>query len=306
MVAIVGDIHLNLRKYPKFELNRFLELARLLASKKYSTVILAGDLFDIARPTLEELQAMQEFITIVSEHATIYIIDGNHEAVSHRGNLSTFDFVTFTGATYIKHKHVTVENTDILLTSWSYRGMLKTITKEDIVISHVRSKLPPHITAELPFDFTKYCSLVILGDIHDKYSPYKNVHYTNSPYATKFTSTTPSGSFIELNPNTKAWKYVDTNLPQKIKVTTDVATVLQMKFKQCNLYHIFVEDSMENLRKLPKLSNVEYTKIIKQVEVEHTELPSSVDFLDLLTDNVTRALNLDKDTKVKPILKEYT
>jgi len=306
MVAVVGDIHLNLRRYQKFELDRIKRLAKLLAEKSYTSVVLAGDLFDKARPTLEEQKAMQHFINTIADVSDVYIISGNHEAVNTTTHKTTFDYITLSNCTYVTFEELILEGHPVLLAGWSHKGKLKYGTvKSKVCVSHIRSALPPHITAEMQMDFTDKFDLVLLGDIHDKYSPKDNVHYTNSPYAISFSSASPSGSYIEFDPKTLDWQYVDTSLPQKVKLTCDVDTALKVEYNKDYLYKVIVEDTIDNLRKLRKVTNVEFVKVIKKcvVEVEEQE---PVDFVELLVQGVVKELPKVTKTKVKRIIKEFT
>ena len=82
-VAIVGDVHLTLRKYKEFEENRFKLLINELIAAKPHIVIFAGDLLDHARPTLEEIELMYYGIDkLKASSIKVQIISGNHEIMN--------------------------------------------------------------------------------------------------------------------------------------------------------------------------------------------------------------------------------
>jgi DNA repair exonuclease SbcCD nuclease subunit len=287
MVAVVSDIHINLRKYEKFEESRVRQLGELLSAKQYSTIIINGDLFDRARPSLEEIKLAQDFISSLLP-ATVYVLDGNHEAIDIRKRLSTFDFIHLQDCIYVKNDNVSIDGVPVYLCSWSHLSFLTNITAESkICISHLRADAGKYIKAERSMDFTKKFDLVILGDIHKMFSPFDNTHYTGSPYAVSFNSAIPSGSYIELTTSTQEWQWVTLDLPQKVKLKGNVELISKIPFNDNYLYKCEVEDTIENLRQLRAYSNVEYIKIVKQVKVE-VEKPDVIDFTDLLTNAVIK------------------
>ena len=286
MVAIVSDIHINLRRHSAFETSRVLALAALLVSKDYTHIVLNGDLLDHARPTLQEAKLAQDFIKIISNINTmVYLLDGNHEAIDVSKKLSTYDYIQMPSCVYIKDSVVQIEERDIRMVSWSHLKALSRPTAADLLITHVRCEVKPHIKAERDMMFLQEYPLCILGDIHSRYAPADNALYTSSPYAISFSSKDPKGSYIEINMEDMIPHYVDTNLAQKVKLVGVVEDFRDFTPDNKDIYNIVVSGTLEDLRTLKAHKNVLYTKIIDRIEVEE-EIPETTDLHELLVDRV--------------------
>ena len=303
-IAILSDIHINLTHNKSFELDRLEKLSAILSEGHYDMVVLNGDLFDKARPSLEEIKALRSMIEGLTPQ--VYIISGNHESVNITNKLSTYDFIGSFGCDLVKDTNIIIEGYKIRMTSWSHISALGLHDGSDILISHLRSDLPPFIKAERSMEFVHDYQVVILGDIHDKYSPYSNTHYTNSPYSTKFSSSEPTGSFIELTLDGSEvdWQYVDTNLPQKIKLVQTVEEYKAQNFNTDNIYKVVVEGTLQEVRNLNSPKNVQLTRVIAEVSVEVEEIPDNEDLFDLLTHRVASVSNTDV-ARVSEILNKF-
>lgn len=300
-IAVVGDIHINLKHNAAFEEDRVMKLAKILSLGMYREVIINGDLLDSAKPTIKEIQLAQLFIDTLAVHSDVVLLDGNHEGVDVAKKLSTYDFVRMHNCVHTKDCVVIREGVNIRLTSWSH---LKALTKQsiaDVLITHVRCDLPPHITAERDMKFLDNYKLCILSDIHSKHSPNSNSHYTNSPYAVNFNSANPNGSYIELNVNNGkfSWKYIDLQLPQKVKLVGNVKDFKEFLPKEENMYKVVVTGTIEELRTLRAYRNVKYFKVIKQITSSVEEIPETVDLLELLVNNVAKTNNYVTKQKLR-------
>jgi len=289
-VAVVSDVHINLRQNEGFESSRVLLLADMLHAKHYDLIVLNGDLLDSPRPTIKEIKLAQDFIDKL--RTDVYLLDGNHEAIDVEGKTSTYDFLRMHHCDYVKDEVLYLQDKRIRSTAWSHLNSLTSPVGADVLITHVRSAMPPHIEAERDMNFLNDYPLCILGDIHSQYSPTPNSHYTGSPYAVNFSSASPKGSYIELDlDGDVTWEYVNTDLPQKVKLSAKVAELESFTPDPYNLYKVFVEDSLENLRKLRYFKNVTYVKIIKHVEGSEEDIPDNVDISELLISKVTKLLD---------------
>ena len=284
MVGIISDIHIRLNASPSFERHRVQLLSDIIKSHKYSHIIINGDLLNSPRPTLDEVELAQAFVDSLSESSTVYLLDGNHESVNIREHTSTYDKIRMHNCTYIKDDVVGIEGITYRLVSWSHLNSLGMKKEADILVTHVRSDLGERIKAERCMKFLEDYPLNILGDIHMKHSPVPNAHYTSSPYAVKFTSGSPSGSYIEVDG--MSWRYVDLDLPQKVKLSGQVSDFREFTPNPEHLYKVFVEGSIEDLRTLKYFHNVAYVKIVTRVEGHAEELPESLDLLELVVSGV--------------------
>lgn len=269
-IAIVGDAHLTLRKYKEFEENRFKLLINELIAAKPHIILFAGDLLDHARPTLEELQLLYFAIAkIEAEGIKVVIIDGNHEALTE--NTSTYDLIMNHSKHYIKGSYLynvkcKNPNTGIRAIGWTNVKQVEHKKSSNILVSHLRAN---HGLLKEEYDIkhlSESYELVFLGDLHFRYSPYKNVHYTSSPYSTKFTESKLNDyGYVMLESNDSTWQYVDLNLPCKVKRSCwakDISKTLEGLDN--HLVKLEVKGTLEELQNLPVLGNVIYVKSIQE------------------------------------------
>lgn len=181
-VLIIGDIHINTKLSEEFETGRLDKLAYRIKKPKdsYDIVVLAGDTFDRAIPSLQDIRLFYKFIiNLKGMQKPIYIINGNHDE-------NTFKYIPEIGFTYIHTS--TMINDKILLVPYTELGMLEAHLEtnkylDTLLISHARCSIPPYIAEEFPIalmsDSFRY---TVLGDIHSQPKlPFDNVMYTTSP-----------------------------------------------------------------------------------------------------------------------------
>lgn len=261
-IAILADIHLKLRSYKEFETERFNSLITHLVSCKYEMVVFSGDLFDFARPTLEEQQLVYGGIKTLSDVSRIYIIAGNHEAVTK--TTSTYDYIGFAPyATVVEMDVIRVGGTSITLCDWLNIDSLKHTTGTDVLISHWRSNYGI-VTEELNTNsITKKYNITILGDIHHRYSPNGTTHYCGSPYSTKFVQPAEDQfGYLVLDLASLTHEYKNLDLPCKYKFNctpSEVGGIVE-EFNK-HLLKISVIGTTEELEKLVKYKNVIYNLV---------------------------------------------
>lgn len=195
-ILSVADIHINLhkKKIPyEWQYDRFKQLfERLLTlEKECDVVVIAGDIFD-KKPEPDEMCLFLDYANSVTK-PTISI-PGNHEATSK-------------GKTFLEHfeKEQAINNRNFKLFTENSRieingqgfqlfpyGSVQTdnvpdYVDDDILVTHIRGEVPPHITAEFDFEKLRKWKLVLLGDLHfrHKYKDY-SVYYPGSPLNTTF------------------------------------------------------------------------------------------------------------------------
>lgn len=306
-VAIVGDVHLTLRKYKEFEEKRFKLLIDELIKSKPSKIIFAGDLLDNARPSLEELQLVYYALSkIEAEGIKVVIISGNHEALSI--DTCTYDLIMNNGKNYINDKYLS--GTNIRCVGWTSVKTTKHKNTQDILVTHLRANhglLKEEFNIKLLSDNYK---LVFMGDLHFRYSPYNNVHYTSSPYSTKFTnSNLEDYGYIMLEDDTCEWEYISLNLPCKVKVKCNFSDVtgLIKSFKN-HLLKLEVSGTIEELESLPTEDNVIYNKVVQESLNTIITNNSNTDVIDTLLVHIKESDFMSKypntSTKIDNKIKE--
>lgn len=286
-IALLGDVHLALSKNTEFERNRFLQLITQLSIKKYDIVIFLGDLFNNPRPTLEEIQLLQFSISKLNQVGIrTIVIDGNHEAVTKSS--STYDYLKIEGLEYLPYNRLDVEDVSIQTLGYSNLDKYVVTNKSDILLSHFRSNfgiIKEEISTK---DVSKKANTVILGDIHQKYSPLPNVHYTGSPYSIHFTREPHDYGYIELNIDSGTYKFdhVVLNLPSKriaVASSTSVSDIEKCIQNPEDLIRIRVHGSSKELEQLPTIPNVTYvTSLILQEQESNVKNYTSTDILETL------------------------
>lgn len=284
-IALVGDVHLTQSKNKEFEANRFVSLCRTISTKKYDMVIFIGDLFDKARPSLEEIQLLQLMVSHLNRVGVrTIVLDGNHEAVNK--DSSTYDYLRIEGLEYLSYDMIIVE--DVKIHTLGYKNLNKYILlpKCDILLSHFRSNfgiIKEEVNTE---EIAKKANTVFLGDIHQVYSPLPNVHYTSSPYGIHFSKENHKHGYIELTVDKGTYEFCNIELELPTKRILDLSIEACKNIQNTtDLLRVRVKGSSEELESLPKYNNVQYVVSLLLQEAE-TTVNTKTDILESLIDIV--------------------
>ncbi len=246
--------------------------------------IIGGDVFD-KLPSMEELDLYFEFVSGVQVRTLIYA--GNHEA-------------TKKGQTFLSYlKSVTnrvnplVEVIDEIYTEDNFcivpyefihkKTVWKELDKTQVIFSHIRGEIEPHVKPEIDLEQLKDFPVVYLGDLHSHSNCQRNLVYPGSPMVTSFHRNSVTTGYILINGSDLTdWSWYPFSLPQLIRKT------------------VSSEDEMVK---------TEYDHTIYEIEGNLVDL-SNIKSSDLLDKKITRrksdtALVLTKEmTKVEE-LNEY-
>ena len=187
-------IILHKKKVPyEWQVNRFKQMFRKLIALEQScdVHIIAGDIFD-KKPEPDEICLFLSYINSVT--IPTYIIPGNHEAT--RKGESFFEYFTQENAIKNENVHVFTRNGRASVGSTSFQFFpygemqmdnLPDYVEDDIMVTHIRGEVPPHITPEYDFSRLRSWGLVLLGDLHfnHRYGD-TNCYYPGSPLNTTF------------------------------------------------------------------------------------------------------------------------
>lgn len=265
-ILSVADIHINLhkKKIPyQWQVNRFNSLfGKLLELEKDCDVtIISGDIFD-KKPEPDEICLFLSYANAVTKPTLA--IPGNHEA-STKGK----SFLE-----YFEQEKV-INNNNFILSTTNRRveiksqtfqlfpygemqcGNIPTYVEGDILVTHIRGEVPPHITAEFDFDKLNDWKLVLLGDLHfnHKYKHYP-IYYPGSPLNTTFDRDDKRQYGVDIvhlsSLDDYRVEFVDLNLPKLIRKTVEAGAEL----KPHSTHHVVYEVT-GSLDKLGKVQNHE-------------------------------------------------
>jgi DNA repair exonuclease SbcCD nuclease subunit len=307
-----GDWHVNLhkKKVPyKWQENRFLLFFDKLKEleKICDAHIISGDVFDEA-PNTDETCLVLSYLNTVS--IPTILIPGNHSS-TQKGHSFWEDFKRDNSITN-GNMHLSVENERINLAgqwfqTFPYGQVQLKNTPEyvsgDILVTHIRGEVAPHITAEFDFEKLRPWKLILLSDLHfnHKYKDYP-AYYPGSPLNTTFDRDDKRHygvDIIELNSiDDYTVRFHNLNLPKLIRRTISVGT----KLVADPVHHIVYEVTGT----IDELASVEKTELLDKKMVEK---PTGNSVLDLQGKSTIEELEIYLDyIKVaeKPIvLAEY-
>jgi DNA repair exonuclease SbcCD nuclease subunit len=280
----VADIHINLhkKKIPyTWQYNRFKALFDKLLEleKSCDVVVLAGDIFD-KKPEPDEICLFLSYANSVTKPTLA--IPGNHEA-STKGH-SFLEYFEEENAINNANFVLRTENSRVEIAGQGFQlfpygemqiGKIPAYVEGDILVTHIRGEVPPHITAEFDFDKISKWPLTLLGDLHfqHKYKDY-NMYYSGSPVNTTFDRNDSRGYGVNIitytSPTDYAVDFYDLKLPKLIRLTVDSDTELK-----ADSYHHVVYEVTGTIDKLSKIKNHEL------LDKKIAEKPSETSALDL-------------------------
>ena len=295
----ISDIHLDLRSNKEWEAQRFLKLFKDLGDTACDLLVLGGDIFERARPSIEEIRLFYQGLDLLNlPPDKVIIINGNHEEV--KKPLYTFDYLPSTKFTYVKTSIIETEKTNLFFVSHSDLGgldeVLQDITKkQSILFTHVRPTIPPHILEEIPLlKVAKGFDLVISGDIHFKWDAFDNFMYPGTPYSHSFKTEIDHGYFM-IDTDTLEIEYIKTYYANKVKLTIPYRDLHKLKtLSPDNIYKVVVSGTVEELEGLSSHDNIIYEKHIVTTEVDELTEEDIVDITD--KDVVRNLLNYTQKT----------
>ena len=162
-------ILLHKKKVPyTWQMGRFKSMfAKLLELEHDCDVhIIAGDIFD-KKPEPDEICLFLSYINSVT--IPTYIIPGNHEAT--RKGESFFEHFTERNAIKNENVHVFTKNGRATVGKTSFCffpygemqiNNLPEYIEDDILVTHIRGEVPPHITPEYDFSYSPLGAYVYL------------------------------------------------------------------------------------------------------------------------------------------------
>lgn len=269
--------------------------------KQCDLFVVGGDIFD-KLPNMEELEAYFDFVSSCKVSTIIY--PGNHEAVKKDTTFLTNlkvvtvrlnplvriidDFYTHKGVDFVPYNKL--------------KELEKTIYSfdENILCTHVRGEIPPHVKPEVDLDIFNRWKTVLAGDLHSYENSQRNILYPGSPITTSFHRHTVDTGTILFDTDTHTHEWLKLELPQLIRKTVGVYDE-----KPATSYHHTIYDIEGDMAELAELENSDL--IDKKVIKRATEAALILDPEMTLSEEVSEYLNfileLPVDT-VERVLKE--
>ena len=277
--TFVSDIHLNLRHNKQWEENRFLLLFDYLASSTSDTIILGGDIFDLAKPSLEEIGIFYKGISkLTSAQKKVYLISGNHENLSEEKTV--FNHIPQVGYEYLEKGVINVGKYSMYFVSHLFCKQISDFKPDiksnrvNVLFSHFRSNYGTFIKGEIDVkEVSEMFDHVFVGDIHHLYSPFPNVLYPSSPYSVHYELLRDYGVYEITFGDTLTFEHKLLHLPSKVLHHVSASDVLEgLSLDGDHLYKIIVKGNPDTristmLMKNPKVATFDYIPEI----VEDTE-----------------------------------
>lgn len=298
----------------------------ITCTQQDASLVLAGDILDRNRPSLQELDLVMEFLSKASKHLKqTYLISGNHENLGQGS--STYDYLqTFLSkldnVQYNSSNEIFVpleNNVDLYMVghpalATHYPNEARD-SKTSILVSHFRPTVNQFIQEEINVaDLIAPYDLVIAGDIHMPLELFDGkLIYTNHPLNSCFEAN-PDCGYVIVEANGAGFKverqgFIGRNL---IQIKTTAADYEEPEVIEGNedYYRIEVTGSPEELRKIT--TDKWYIKLLKVPDVVSeyvaedgvTEI-KNVSLEQSLQDYM-KSMNMDEETigKMMEVYKE--
>jgi hypothetical protein len=224
-ILFTADLHIKLgqKNVPvEWAKNRYRMLFAEIGT--YSTqvdlTVIGGDIFD-KLPSMEELELYFELLNSI--HSTCIVYSGNHEALKKNTTfLTNLAKVSNTVNPKVKiiDNFFTYKEIDFI----PYNKLREYFPADidfhgDILCTHVRGDIPPHVKAEVPLELFDRWKVVLAGDLHSYTNSQRNILYPGSPITTSFHRNNVDTGIIIFDTNTMDHEWIKLKLPQLIRKT---------------------------------------------------------------------------------------
>ena len=303
-------IILHKKKVPyDWQVNRFRQMFRKLIALEQScdVHIIAGDIFD-KKPEPDEICLFLSYINSVT--IPTYIIPGNHEAT--RKGESFFEYFTQENAIKNENVHVFTRNGRATVGKTSFQfypygemqiNNLPEYVEDDILVTHIRGEVPPHITPEYDFSLLSPWGLCLLGDLHfnHRYGD-TNCYYPGSPLNTTFDRDNSRKYGVDIYDVVDSRNYTrefyDLKLPKLLRKTISVGEAMTPDAINHVVYE--VKGSLDELAKMENSELLDKKMVEKPAEDATLDLKGKSTYEELEI-----YLNHIKVADVEAVLNEY-
>lgn len=231
-ILFTADLHIKLgqKNVPiEWAKNRydklFRDICNIAAKERIDKLILGGDVFD-KLPNMAELELFFDFMFRIRCDTVIY--SGNHEAdkknTTFLSNLKDVVYQISCGTgdhrIHIVDDFKTIDGIDFI----PYNKLKEYHPGDidfhsDILCTHVRGDIPPHVKAEFPLELFEHWKVVLAGDLHSYENSQRNILYPGSPVTTSFHRHRVDTGVIVIDTDTLVHRWIKLDLPQLIRKT---------------------------------------------------------------------------------------
>lgn len=298
-ILFTADWHIKLgqKNIPiEWQKKRFHELYsqlnKVIEEEIVDLVVLGGDTFD-RLPTIEELELYFRFLSEVNPNVDIIIYPGNHEAIKKSTTfLTNLRLVTkrVNPRADIVDRVMVLDNIDII----PYNH-LKEFNPSDfsgnILLTHVRGEIPPHVKPEIDLELLKRWELVLAGDLHSHSNTQRNIVYPGSPMTTSFHRNLVDTGVVILDSNTLEWSWKKLEVRQLIRKTVN-STKDMLKTD----YHHTIYEVEGDIGDLATLQSNELLdkKIVQRESLATLSFTKDMSIAEELRLYLSEILNIDK------------
>lgn len=306
-ILFTADWHIKLtsKQVPfQWQWNRYILLfTKLLdALKEHDLLVIGGDLFD-TEPNSDEIALFLEFYnmkSILCSSKRVILYAGNHDLYSKRKEAFLEKLLApLPEITYVD-KPTTLYGLDIV--PYQYISRIDEIEQNsEILLTHVRGEIPPHVKAEINLDYFNSWKLVLAGDLHDYSNSQRNILYPGSPLTTHYMRNESSKGFLSVDSDTLEHKFVEMEIPQLIrKEIESEADIIEDGFHH---YEFIIKGSQK------ELASVTSSKVKKKLtSIEKSDAKLNLTTTSTLTEELElyfkEVLNFDNN-RVDKILQLF-
>jgi hypothetical protein len=298
-VLFTADIHIKLgqKNVPvEWAKNRYNLLWQQLALQqiKADLFVIGGDVFD-KLPSMEELEVY--FDLVANCNIPTFIYSGNHEAVKKS---TTFMSNLAKATNKMNRKVIIIDDyySDYGIEFVPY-NKLKDFEDNNpwpeggqILCTHVRGAIPPHVTPEVNLEIFKNWDVVLAGDLHSYENCQLNILYPGSPVTTSFHRQPVDTGVILLDTETLEHKWLKLELPQLIRKTVGVDDPKPPTDYHHTIYQ--VEGDMQELGQLEDSDLID-RKVIKRTTDVELMLSNDMTLIQEVKEYLQYILNLPED-----------
>lgn len=263
--------------------------------------IIGGDIFD-RLPNMSELELYFKYVAGCKCKTIIF--SGNHEMLKKNTTfLTNLKEVTnrINPLVEIIDEVTSIGTMDFIPYNKLKEEILPWFLCGDILFTHVRGEIPPHVKPEIDLDLFKDWKLVLAGDLHSHSNSQRNILYPGSPVTTSFHRNLVETGVIRLDSDTLKWEWVALEVPQLLRKTIKVGEPMEATDYHHTIYEI--EGDMSDLH-LVEESDLIDKKISKRDNDVTLILNNEMSIQEELNEYLQYILQIPED-RIEKVMKEF-